>query len=290
MGENSDIAWTDHTFNPWWGCSKASPGCANCYAETFAKRTGQDRFGDKQRRLFGEKHWSEPVKWAKAARASGKRAKVFCASMGDVFEDRPELVAPRILLSYLILDTADALDWLLLTKRPQNFALMPPGVLEKCWLGVTAEDQARADERIPLLLQAPARVRFVSCEPLLGPVDLRQSRAIALERGVGAESGKPYPPLIDWIIVGGESGPRARPFDLSWARFIRSYCTDFGPRIFIKQLGRHAISNDDDDRRHVGDMMLPHPFRLSFDDLDGRDPAEWPEDLRVQEFPRVESP
>lgn len=120
MGKDTGITWTDSTFNPWWGCEKVSPGCTNCYAATFDKRVGGDHWGAKAgRRFFGDKHWREPEKWNRDAAKSGERHRVFCASMADVFEDRDDLVQPRIRLFHLISETPN-LDWLLLTKRPEN--------------------------------------------------------------------------------------------------------------------------------------------------------------------------
>lgn len=172
MGADSKIAWTDHTFNPWWGCVRVSPGCQQCYAETFAERVGQKVWGaDAPRRFFGETHWREPLTWAARVRikalATGALVKerVFCASMADVCEDRRDLDHWRDKLWGTIELTADALDWLLLTKRPENLRrLVPEDILGRCWVGTTAEDQQRADERIPHLLATPAAVRFVSAE------------------------------------------------------------------------------------------------------------------------------
>jgi protein gp37 len=215
VGENSKIAWTDHTFNPWWGCTKVSPGCANCYAESFAKRTGLAWGPQAERRFFTDKHWTEPVKWDAAARKVRELHRVFVASMADVFEDRPELVAPRARL-FALIDQTPNLAWLLLTKRPGNIeemvprewhAALPPNV----WAGTTVENQAMADERIPVLLSVPARVRFLSCEPLLGPVSIRG--------GVGN-----LEPRVHWVIAGAESGPRARPMSEDWVRRIRDEC------------------------------------------------------------------
>lgn len=286
MGENSKISWTDHTFNPWWGCTPISAGCAHCYAASFAKRTGQDCFGSSPRRFFKDAHWNEPLKWAKAARESGVRAKVFCASMADVFEDAPGLDTQRDRLSDLIHETADALDWLLLTKRPQNFSLMPPETLRLCWLGVTVEDQRAAETRIPTLLKLPARVRFLSCEPLVGDVTLHSWLEVW---GVSDPSGLTTPTGIDWVIVGGESGANARVFDLGWARRIVRQCRRAGVACFVKQLGRCASDPENGLAGHG--LRVPQEARALIAkrlvDRDGRDPVEWPEDLRVREFPEV---
>src|SRR5690348_736847 len=192
MGEGTKIQWTDHSFNPWWGCTRVSPGCEHCYAEAFAKRTGLGWGVAAERRFFGDKHWNEPRRWNAAAEKEGRRHRVFCASMADVFEDRPELAPWRERLWDLI-DETPWLDWQLLTKRPENVnRLVTPAWHtgawpENVWLGTTVEDQRRAEERIPELLNCAAKVRFLSCEPLLGPVDLDLDG-------------------IQWVIVGGESG------------------------------------------------------------------------------------
>ena len=230
MGETTAIGWTDHTFNPWWGCVKVSPACNNCYAEAFAKRTGNAVWGKSaDRRFFGEKHWNEPLKWARKAEAEGVRRRVFCASMADVFEDRRDLDDARAQLWDLI-GVCDSLDWLLLTKRPENVERLVPQWWDGCgwpsniWLGTTVEDQKRAEERIPHLLAQPAKVRFLSCEPVLGRIDMRPY----LIEGTGG---------IDWVIIGGESGPRHRPLNLDHARILRDQCLMLGIACFFKQVG-----------------------------------------------------
>jgi protein gp37 len=235
MGETTAIAWTDHTFNPWWGCERVSPGCLNCYAETFAKRTGHDVWGKRsERRFFGDKHWAEPLKWNAQAEAEGRRHRVFCASMADVFEDRPDLIAQRCRLVALIENTS-FLEWQLLTKRPENVQRLtdtwntigwPPNV----WLGTTVEDQERAVERIPVLLSIPAAVRFLSCEPLLSEVDLDPLYP-------GTVHGPDWLGEIDWVICGGESGPKHRPLDVDHARSLRDQCVGAGVPFFFKQVG-----------------------------------------------------
>lgn len=226
MGKASSIEWTHHTFNPWWGCTKVSPGCKNCYAETFSRRVGQEIWGRRSaRRFFGDQHWNEPVRWNAEASRSRVRRRVFCASMADVFEDRLDVKHVRERLWRLI-DATPALDWLLLTKRPDNFARFAPWRDEwpqNVWAGVTAENQLWADRRIPLLLQVPAVVRFVSCEPLLGRLDLQKwFRSV---------------PQIDWVIAGGESGHHARPMNPEWARDLRDQCANAAVPFHFKQWG-----------------------------------------------------
>lgn len=233
MAKNSTIEWTDHTFNPWWGCAKVSPGCENCYAESWAKRVGAKVWGQNEdRRFFGEHHWKEPLSWNIDAAKLKQRKRVFCASMADVFELRSDLDPWRHKLWDLIAETP-WLDWLLLTKRPQNIKQKVPWKgqwPDNVWLGTTIEDQQRANERLPLVLHYPAKFRFLSCEPLLGPVSLTpwlEKRPKAL-----------YP--IDWVIAGGESGQNARPMLPGWARMLRDQCRDAAIPFHFKQWGHWA--------------------------------------------------
>ena len=176
-GKSTKISWCHHTFNLAWGCSHVSPGCSRCYAEVWAKRTGHDVWGARgERRTFGAKHWAEPLAWNAAARHAGQRRRVFCASMADVFEDHPALPPERAKLWPLV-EATPWLDWLLLTKRIENVAGMLPwgdSWPGNVWIGTSVENQEWAEKRIPVLLHLPAIVRFVSCEPLIGPVDLRK--------------------------------------------------------------------------------------------------------------------
>lgn len=285
MGETTAIKWTDHTFNPWWGCERVSPGCQHCYAETFAKRTGHDVWGKAAgRRFFGEKHWNEPRKWNASAEAAGRPALVFCASMADVFEDRPELVEPRARLFELIEETP-WLRWQLLTKRPELVLelvparwLVPQRVVlgfeqdqqdleelvrspvwpANAWIGTTVEDQQRAGERIPELVKIPAPVRFLSCEPLLGPLDLsewlglewmeslRPPGAQLSRRGEGGwgmdlfaalRRADGHRPLVSWVIVGGESGPGHRVMDPEAATDVCAQVLAADVPLFFKQWG-----------------------------------------------------
>jgi protein gp37 len=226
MAKNSTIEWTHHTFNPWWGCTKVSPGCKHCYAETFAHRVGEDIWGPRaSRRFFSEAHWREPVKWNSEAASAGVRRRVFCASMADVFENRAELEQVRERLWQLIADTP-ALDWLLLTKRPERILkCVPWGTAwpANVWVGTTAENQHWARKRIPVLLELPAVVRFLSCEPLLGRLELDQWLA--------------GPRRIDWVIAGGESGHKARPMNPEWARALRDQCHSADVPFHFKQWG-----------------------------------------------------
>lgn len=233
MGKETTIEWTHHTFNPWWGCVKVSAACDHCYAETWAKRLGVNVWGPKsERRFFSDTHWKEPLKWNAEAEAQGVRHRVFCASMSDVFENRKDLIPHRLRLFELIAKTPH-LDWLLLTKRIHLVKkLLPEGYVfpSNVWLGVTVENQASARKRIKYLLEftSPA-VRFLSCEPLLGPLDIREF----LRRGtVGTQ--------VDWVIAGGESGHGSRPMEPQWPESLRKQCTAARVPFHFKQWGHWA--------------------------------------------------
>jgi protein gp37 len=256
--KNSKIEWTHHTFNPWWGCSKVSAACTHCYAETFAKRTGHDVWGPgKPRRFFGPNHWEQPIKWDEAAAKAGERQRVFCASMADVFEDylgpdRDTLIDTRRALFNLIKQTPN-LDWLLLTKRPENVLQMTPAWVlhffpENIWVGTTVENQEQAKKRIPELLKIPANVRFLSCEPLLGEVNLTEQTIFGsknlldepIQTNVGRTKTGAIKKGVHWIICGGESGPGARPMHPQWARSLRDQCQAANVPFFFKQWGEWA--------------------------------------------------
>ena len=264
MAENSKIEWTTHTFNPWIGCTRVSPGCQHCYAESLAKRTGLVQWGPQaDRRVTSDANWRQPLRGARQARETGTRPRGFCASLADVFEDRPELEEPRLRLFSMIWDTIE-LDWLLLTKRPENIRQMLPKSFASdpwpnVWLGTTVEDQQRANERIPHLLATPAAVRFLSCEPLLGPVDLRIPKGASIQADYPADfenrseaqrqewftmqARATYMArceTVDWVICGGESGPGARPMHANWARSLRDQCQNAKVPFFFKQWGEWA--------------------------------------------------
>jgi protein gp37 len=275
MGKETGIAWTHSTFNPWWGCTKVDACCSNCYAETLATRWGFAWGPKAPRRFFGPKHWAEPLAWNAKAAKSVQPMRVFCGSMCDWAEDRRDLDDERAKLWKLI-ETTPALTWMLLTKRAENIRAMLPVIeigsaveprFNNVWVGVTVGMRANLG-RIDVLREVPAVVRFLSVEPLieeLGTLDLRG---------------------IQLVIVGGESGPKARPFHVEWARDLRDQCKAAGVAFFMKQMGANAISDSDDDRRHCGDMNLPKNFQLVLRDRAGADPSEWPEDLRIQQMPK----
>lgn len=272
MAETTGIAWTDATFNPWWGCVKVSPGCDFCYAERDAHRyqPGKTLWGvGSERRTFGDKHWNEPLRWArKLPDKLGRRPRVFCASMADVFDkDAPPDARERL---WALIEATPELDWLLLTKRIGNVYGMtrwfespenPLGTLPRnVWLGISVVNQIEADRDIPKLRDVPAAVRWLSCEPLLGPVDLERGGWTFL-RSLRSPGGQLYPRAVDWVVVGGESGHRARPMEMWWCDDLLTDCRGNGVPFFFKQ-GSQA----------------------NWDDFKNFDAV--PESLRVREFPQ----
>ena len=251
----SNIEWTDETWNPTVGCTKVSPGCKNCYAETMHARLtamGQPKYSEP----FGvvkpwPAHLDAPLHWRKPRR-------VFVNSMSDLFhEGVPDSFIAEVWKRMALVQDH---TFQILTKRSRRMrdycsemdVIHVAGrAVPNIWLGVSVEDQQRADERIPHLLETPAAVRFLSCEPLLGAADLGGYTHCDL-------CG--YTHQIDWVIAGAESGKGARPMDLDWARSLRDQCMEACVPFFVKQLC------------HNGRKI---PF------------GEWPEDLKVREFPDV---
>lgn len=271
MAEFSKIEWTDHTFNPWTGCTNVSPGCDHCYAEAWSKRSGHVKWGNNPRKRTTEQYWKGPPAWNARAedfeRRNGRRQRVFCASLADVF-DNQVAKAWRADLFAMIRATPD-LDWLLLTKRPQNIRKMLPADwgdgYQNVWLGMTAEDQEHFDQRWRFLANVPATVRFISYEPAIGPLRLK------------GLSIKP-----DWLISGGESGPGARPMDPQWARDVHADCRRLGIAGFHKQWG--AYGNNPlvfDDGMMIDDVKVRDPHGKGGGLLDG---------VIVRNFPHPRSP
>lgn len=313
MGEKSSIEWCHDTFNAWLGCRKKAPGCKNCYAESY-----WNRFGIIGRTKTSPANWRKPFSWDRAAQVAGERRRVFCSSLADVCEQwggqpnhhwGPEYKLWRNKLNdrllqdeknpgpdvyractlddlrvdlFRLIDSTPWLDWLLLTKRPENIPRMwtlPVGATyipeagamndntmyrrENTWLGTSISDQATADTEIGKLLQCRhlAPVLFLSVEPLLERVNLQLDG-------------------IDWVIVGGESGGGCRPCELGWIVDVVEQCQAAGVPCFVKQLGGHAILDVRFDRRSPGwSRRLGHPK--------GGDMSEWPDAVCVREFPKV---
>lgn len=281
MGEQSKIEWTHHTFNPWWGCVRVSPACEHCYAETFAKRVGQQVWGARApRREMSEQHWAQPLRWDAKAEAAGERHRVFCASMADWAERHADPVvnawldAQRARLFALIERTRN-LDWLLLTKRPENILDMVPGAWRtgggprNVWLGTTAENEQYAARRIPALVEARANicapVAFVSYEPALGQVDWSAYMEPIIISGIAFRG-------INWLIVGGESGAGARAFHTEWAEDAVLAARQHGVPVHVKQMGARPM------RAGMVVQLV---------DRKGGDWMEWPRPLRVREYPEV---
>lgn len=263
MAKNTTIGWCHHTHNFWSGCEKVSPGCRDCYAEAHDKRfaAGAHWGKDAPRRFYDDEHWKQPYRWNRAAEKRGVRERVFTLSTGDFFEDRPDLIEVRQRAWGVIADTP-WLDWLIVTKRPENIPAMLPRMTYRglhgtalawrvspwpnVWLGTTCEDQPHAVKRLPLLLAVTPRppVFFCSYEPALGAIDFRRleidpvgypglhASALDAQRDGNALE---LPHKLDWIIIGCESGRRARPAELAWFTGVRDQCAETGTPLFVKQ-------------------------------------------------------
>lgn len=255
--KESKIEWTDHTHNEWIGCEKISDGCKHCYAEELMdKRYARAKWGaNGTRTLTSTQNRNKPFSWNRKAEKEGVRYKVFAQSLSDTFEDREELEPWRIKLFEKIASTPN-LDWLLLTKRPdvaKKFFQKYPQFkdLSNLWLGVSVENQKTADERIPILLDIPAKVRFLSMEPLLEktfifPFSIQSeccgfsSGYVSIAKPMKCHKCKEERKVlskIDWVIVGGESGRNARPMHPDWVRIIQEDCEYNGIPFFFKQWG-----------------------------------------------------
>ena len=321
MSDKTGISWTDATWNPIAGCSLVSPGCTNCYAMKEAHRLGnalrQEKYRGLTKVVNGEPVWTGDVRLWPAALDQPLRWKrprrIFVNSMSDLFHE--ELSFSDVAAIFGVMAAARQHTFQILTKRPENAlrffdwltrfdagygpadtCVIAAGVklrraemrfpvvpwpLKNVWLGVSAEDQQRADERIPLLLQTPAAVRFVSAEPLLGPIDL--SDCFSRYREIGMQ----LLPLPDWVITGGESGPRPRSSNESWFRSILRECRSAGVAFFMKQYGalplRWEVSPEVAAVEGIAPVLAGLKPKLR--QRAGADPSEWPEDLRVQQFP-----
>ena len=285
MGENTKIEWCTHSVSPWRGCAKISAGCTNCYAEKMSHRNPKvlGMWGEgKDRPLLAENGWKQIHKWNRDAEKAGEIHRIFVNSISDFFEDRPDLDAQRVRL----LETAKccpSLVFMLLTKRAHLIA----STLSRCgvetlpsnvWIGVSVENQQAADERIPHLTRVPAALRFLSVEPLLGPVTLDLDG-------------------ISWAIVGGESGPKARVCDIEWVEAVVSQCKASGVPVFVKQLGArvrcspydfgHIVRELEAANHNADDVHFAFKDGVQLDDKKGGDMNEWPAHLRVREIPTV---
>lgn len=282
MSQNTGIQWTDATWNPIRGCSRVSEGCRNCYAEVVAARfsgPGQPYEGLARRTsnggarwtgkiMFVEKHLDDPLRWRKPSR-------IFVNSMSDLFhEDVTDEQLDRI---FAVMDAARRHTFQVLTKRPARmlaYSELRRAPASNVWLGVSVENQQAADERIPLLLETPAAVRFLSCEPLLGPIDLVPFLFDEVDGTTMPDYSSPRASNrgLSWVIVGGESGPNARPCDTQWIRDIVDQCQAAGAAPFVKQLGAYPVNGS---------------YAMQLEDSHGGNPEEWAPFLRVREFPGV---
>ena len=318
------ITLPGYTFNPWIGCRRVSPGCEHCYAEAMDLRRFSKTLGGATkdapvihwgkgapRHRTSESNWSLPLRWNANAKALGVRLRVFCASLADWLDDEVPVEWLADLLC--LIASTQALDWLLLTKRPQLWRARLEAILDSqvadteakllarawlagvtpsnIWLGTTVEDQKRADERIPTLIAIPATVRFLSCEPLLGPVDLRLH-----DYAISSEAHSVRRTFIHWVICGGESGEDVktpagdivsaiRPLHPDWARSLRDQCKSAGVAYFFKQWGEWAPCHDatasPEHNFQDGERMFRVGKSAAGNRLDGREHADTPDRAEV---------
>jgi protein gp37 len=221
MGADTKIPWTDYTANFWGGCAEVSPGCDNCYARELAARRRWAEWGAGKERHFFKGAAANVLAFNRKAERTGERKKVFCMSLGDIFDNEVEQVRRDDI--WKLVEQCTALDWQLLTKRIGNAKTMLPtewlrdGLPSNVWLGITVVNQEEADRDVPKLIQTPARVRWLSVEPMLGPIRLRDDWS------------------IDWVVVGGESGGRRRELDLGWLEDIVAQCRERNIAAWVKQ-------------------------------------------------------
>jgi protein gp37 len=288
VGEKTGISWTDSTWNPVRGCTKVSAGCKHCYAETFAERwRGVPGHAFEQGfdlRLVPEA-LELPLRWKKPRR-------IFVNSMSDLFHE--EVPNHYIRQVFEVMARCPQHTFQVLTKRParmkawctENRPSQKWSLVDNIWLGVSVEDQRAADERIPELLATPAAVRFLSCEPLLGPVDLRRGVYEAPPELGGGSRGTTLQG-IGWVIVGGESGPGARTCDVAWIRRLVEQCREASTACFVKQLGAKFEDREGRLYGRAAPRWENGDLRARLGDRSGADPEEWPADLRVQQFPEA---
>lgn len=364
MAAETKIEWTDHTFNPWIGCTKVAPGCQNCYAEAdMDKRRGRVKWGPQgTRSRTSDAYWKEPLKWNREAEKAGERRRVFCASLADVFEDwngpiidhnglnlhrseawyaKERYVANDLRIGkslatmndlrrdlFALIDSTPGLDWLLLTKRPENVRRTWPARVTQyvpeagemsyqqttyrpnVWIGTSVSNQETASTMLPHLLSLNdlSPCLFASAEPLLGQVILHKyfAKCECGSPGHGFTACPNYGgvaktdertgckqlrPLLRWVIVGGESGPHARPCDASWCQHLINQCNQAGVACFMKQLGSKPFDSREAERStdpHPGGPSIDPDCRLSLIDSKGGDIKEWESGLRVRQFPEVQ--
>lgn len=256
MGDKTGISWTEHTFNRWWGCAKVTDACKFCYAESLAKRTGRIPEGYKvgSKRLLSKSHnLSLLKKWDKQAEAEGRKALVFAHSMSDIFDK--EVSDDWRVEEFEWLAQCNNLIIQALTKRsdyPADYYSRHPYRTDNLWLGTSLG----SDKDLNLayeIVKAPAKVHWISYEPAIGHLSIGR-----------------LPPRVKWVVIGGESGPHARPFDLEMGLVAIEACRQLGITPYMKQVGQNAYYRG-------------QPFKTEH--LHGADPDEWPEELRVREFP-----
>jgi protein gp37 len=364
MKNQSLIQWTNFTGGPYLGCSPVSPGCVNCYAwdlvearlwpilrrayklAGFADWETRPVWGDQATRVLTKGFWRDAIRVNKQAAARGERVKWFPSMIdwldtmpaGIIDQDGNRLDPIAVLADFLdLIRRTPNIDWLLLTKRPENWTDLFMQILHRrskaaskggsgtlvtdpfekwiinwvlrqkgpsnVWIGATCENQDYANKRIPALLKIPAICRFISYEPALGPIDFtdivrsldqlggeHHFNALDLDGDNPEDDEDFHGATIDWIIVGGESGPKARHFNIEWARSTVAQCKDAGVPCFVKQLGDFPIATDFSPAKTAGlelilNQACDNRALIKLRAAKGGDESEWPADLRVRQFP-----
>ncbi len=320
MSERTEIEWADHTWSPWRGCTKVSPGCANCYAETISRRNPAvlGSWGKGAQRVIS-KSWGLPYRWNRAHESGRSVRPTVFPSLCDWLDD--EVPIEWLARFLALIHATPNLNWLLLTKRPENWKrvdeawrvgnlLMPVRLWlarwhdgnapDNVWFGASVEDQERANDRVPELLQIPAKVRWLSVEPMLGPVNLSRvafKKTGTFQNALNDRAGSRAEEMfgadfrvnrVDWVVIGGESGPKARGCDVKWVRSLISDCRLASVPVFVKQLGSRPFRSwDGPPGNTIPEIAATIGEGWSFDHPKGGDPIEWPSDLRVREFPET---
>lgn len=254
MGKLSSIQWTDHTWNPWHGCHKVSAGCKFCYMYRDKERYGQDA----TKVMRSKTNFNQPLHWSMPA-------KVFTCSWSDWFIEEADMWRHE---AWKVIKETPHLQYQILSKRPERMLdCLPPDWGEEgypnVWLGISIENQDAMDTRMPLFFDVPARVKFISCEPLLGPIQIP----------IDCNDGSTF---FDWMIIGGESGNETgkylyRPCELGWIKSLITQCTDAGCPVFVKQMGTYLAKQMCTSDRHGGNI------------------DEWPTDVQIRQFPNIDA-
>lgn len=305
MADETKIEWADSTFNFWIGCTKVSPGCKICYAAARDQRFGGDHWGvGKPRQRTTKANWRKPYLWRKRILADGSRRERVFPSLMDPFDfDTTIPLQDHSDMFDMIAGTSDALDWILLTKRPENihplmqYLGIPKDFFAKhrVWLMTSVESQEYLLSRVGKILDIPAALHGISAEPLLGPLDFQLTRELNFLNSTFRSGHHEYGSTIGWVIAGGESGRGARPAQIRWLQDIVEQCTLTDTPVFVKQLGADpSFAKDEWPNQPNGQPLtsagwnyVTQLYEFPAKHPKGGDMAEFPKELQVRQFPRI---